>query len=337
VDAEKTPRKVNVKAFLRDFTGGSSDPELRDKFQLSSSELARLVSKLKNEGLMVPGDVAAREENLRIRFGSRQGPPEPVTESGLPVDLDTGVVLHCPACGAAIRRGASHCEYCEASLDFNAKGKTIPCPHCFGNSPADSRFCVRCGKPVKGLVQEGKVMEDRVCPRCQVPMHAKEIGDFSVAGCSQCQGLFVPNETFEMMQEQSDRVIFSVNGIPREPLNADDRVRYVRCPVCRNLMNRTNFAHVSGVIIDTCRPHGIWFDADELEKIMDFIARGGLQKARQRDAEERKAEEEREKIRHIPTGPTESDYNLSWGHRNEVGTTLDMVDVISRLFGVLKH
>jgi Zn-finger nucleic acid-binding protein len=337
VDPGKSQRKVNVKVFLREFVAGAPDRELREKFQLTGAELARLVGKLKRDGFMMPDDVATREENLKIRFGSRLGPPDPVADNSLPVDLDTGLVLHCPACGAAVTRGASHCQYCEAALDFNAKGKTIPCPHCYGSSPADAQFCVRCGKPIKGLVQEGKVFEDRLCPRCEAPMRGKQIGEFAVLGCPRCDGFFVPNETFEMMQEQSDRVIYSINGIPRAPLDANEMVRYVRCPVCRNMMNRTNFARVSGVIIDACRTHGIWFDADELGKIMDFIARGGLQKARQRDVEELKAEEARERIRHIAAGSTESDYSMSWGHRNEVAATLDVIDVISGLFRVLKH
>jgi Zn-finger nucleic acid-binding protein len=43
-------------------------------------------------------------------------------------------------------------------------------------------------------------------------------------------------------------------------------------------MNRMNYAHCSGVIIDICRPHGIWFDRDQLRQIIEFIRAGGMQR-----------------------------------------------------------
>jgi Zn-finger nucleic acid-binding protein len=48
-------------------------------------------------------------------------------------------------------------------------------------------------------------------------------------------------------------------------------------------MNRSNFARSSGVIIDICKKHGVWFDRDELPKIIDFITGGGMQRAREKE------------------------------------------------------
>ena len=39
------------------------------------------------------------------------------------------------------------------------------------------------------------------------------------------------------------------------------------CPECGQLMNRKNFANTSGVIVDVCRAHGIWFDDREVERV----------------------------------------------------------------------
>ena len=54
------------------------------------------------------------------------------------------------------------------------------------------------------------------------------------------------------------------------------------------MMNRFNFADRSGVIIDKCAMHGIWFDRDELRRIVEFIRSGGLTLARERETEELK-------------------------------------------------
>lgn len=48
-------------------------------------------------------------------------------------------------------------------------------------------------------------------------------------------------------------------------------------------MNRFNFAGCSGVILDSCRPHGVWFDPEELRGIVAFIRGGGLDVAREKE------------------------------------------------------
>ncbi len=40
-----------------------------------------------------------------------------------------------------------------------------------------------------------------------------------------------------------------------------------------------NYARKSGVVVDVCLPHGVWFDATELEQIIIFVQSGGLDRA----------------------------------------------------------
>jgi hypothetical protein len=56
-------------------------------------------------------------------------------------------------------------------------------------------------------------------------------------------------------------------------------------------MNRVNFAHRSGIILEICKAHGVWFDHDQLRHVVEFIRAGGLEAAHERDIEEWKAEE----------------------------------------------
>lgn len=51
-------------------------------------------------------------------------------------------------------------------------------------------------------------------------------------------------------------------------------------------MHRTNFGRVSGVLVDICHAHGLWFDADELQQVLDFIELGGLAVGARRDADQ---------------------------------------------------
>jgi Zn-finger nucleic acid-binding protein len=70
---------------------------------------------------------------------------------------------------------------------------------------------------------------------------------------------------------------------------------YIPCPECNKLMNRRQFAGCSGVIVDWCKAHGVWFDRNELRQIVEFIQAGGLDKARER--EKLQLEEEKQSLR----------------------------------------
>ncbi len=328
-------KKVNLKSFLVDYTRGSSEDELREKFDLKHSQLTRVVGVLKKRGKITGKEESQRGENLRIRFGRSADLPSSATYRKGEVELDSGLVLHCPSCGAAVDRGADLCGYCGSHLDFSFKGKTVHCPHCFKTTSADGKFCIHCAKPVKGLVSQGKVLEDRLCPRCEVPMRAVNLSDFSVAQCDECSGVFVPHETFEMMQETRDAVIFSSQGIVRATIDPGEQVRYVRCPVCLKMMNRTNFARISGVIIDTCRDHGVWFDSGEVEKTMEFIAKGGLQKAKSVEMERMKHEEDLRRIRSIPIGQrAEGQFYMEPADDPMAGISL--INVVGEIFGLFR-
>lgn len=45
-------------------------------------------------------------------------------------------------------------------------------------------------------------------------------------------------------------------------------------------MNRRNVAGKSGVIVDYCAEHGVWFDGNELAQLIDWIRQGGLNQAK---------------------------------------------------------
>lgn len=58
---------------------------------------------------------------------------------------------------------------------------------------------------------------------------------------------------------------------------------YRPCLVCAKVMNRQNYARISGIVVDVCREHGFWFEPDELRRVLVFIEGGGLARARDRE------------------------------------------------------
>lgn len=159
-----------------------------------------------------------------------------------------------------------------------------------------SKFCDHCGRKASSV----EVFTDENvgdCPRCKRPMESIRIEAAPVRECLSCGGFWTSVETFETIcadKEQQSAVLDFINRQTFETRPAT-AVNYVPCPDCKQLMNRSNFARSSGVIMDLCKQHGVWFDADELPKIIDFIDKGGLVRAREK--QKIALEEERAKLR----------------------------------------
>ncbi len=100
----------------------------------------------------------------------------------------------------------------------------------------------------------------------------------------------MPISTFDKICSEADaRSAATALAIPAQ-LNLNKRSVYFMCPQCDETMARMNYAHRSGVITDICRLHGIWLDRSELQMIIEFIDSGGLDRARQLEAERNAAD-----------------------------------------------
>ena len=198
--------------------------------------------------------------------------------------------MNCPNCGAGIAGDSTKCEFCRTRL------KTRACNHCLGLLFIGSKHCSHCGKETVETTDGTETSVGR-CPRCSVPLEPLIIGDTSLRECHNCSGLWMTIASFEELcsdRDEQSAVLDFQRGRDRIPVDTL-KISYVPCPVCTDLMNRSNFARASGVIIDTCRTHGVWFDADELPRIVSFIRDGGMRTARQREL--RDIEDQRSKLR----------------------------------------
>lgn len=186
--------------------------------------------------------------------------------------------MNCPNCGAGVADESTKCEFCRTRL------KTMACPDCLGLMFIGTRHCGHCGKSMVEAVP-GEQTPDHGCPRCGTDIESIAIGDVRLSECHKCCGFWMSVNAFEELCSNREKQS-AVLGYKRRREVTDgglEKVRYVPCPVCSRLMNRSNFAKASGVIIDTCKTHGIWFDAEELPRTVQFICDGGLAIARQRE------------------------------------------------------
>lgn len=209
-------------------------------------------------------------------------------------------MLECPACGAPASPDGVSCTYCRTAL------AVVACPSCFGRVFVGSKHCVHCGIEMHvGARSEPESTSRRECPRCSAgaaerssagdapSLSAHLVGETLLDECSSCGGVWLEAAAFDRLVKSRDEQATVLAGRgPHLELDAFERgsggleaPRYVPCPECHHLMNRKNFGDLSGVIVDVCKPHGIWFDRDELGRIIQFVMKGGLDEARQRELE----------------------------------------------------
>jgi Zn-finger nucleic acid-binding protein len=234
--------------------------------------------------------------------------------------------MNCPACGAPVDPALRRCNYCDTALAtvicpgcfgvvFDG---TRHCAHCGRALEARSVIlhgartehrCPRCANRALGEARkahrlaggQGEPPEVPEAPRLRVEV----VTGCAIERCPACEGLWVDFETVERIYKDREAApaiqaavaasgattpTASSTSIPaagaQAPAAAEVGQGYIQCPACQKLMNKQNFGRISGVIIDLCKGHGTWFDADELRRILEFIAAGGLdrQAAREREA-----------------------------------------------------
>ena len=94
------------------------------------------------------------------------------------------------------------------------------------------------------------------CPRCQ----AELVDAGSVRACPKCNGQWVRADVL---------VDMAINmQSPLRPIHlawSPDQHETLACPTCGQPMEQWKLYHVP---IDRCKPHGIWFDRDELMQVL---------------------------------------------------------------------
>jgi Zn-finger nucleic acid-binding protein len=169
---------------------------------------------------------------------------------------------------------------------------------------------------------KGATVTQPACPRCAVELTPEIVGVLSFRRCGACGGVWLDPDTLRTLCEADAKPRYgrAPEGAASDdpgPARREDGVRYLRCPVCGDLMSRVNFARVSGVILDVCRSHGAWFDAGELRAVRRFVRGPGLSKFERRRA----LDLERERLRSARVGA---------GSGGRVGASVtDLIDALA--------
>ena len=226
--------------------------------------------------------------------------------------------LHCPNCGGPASPGDTACRYCRATL------ATVSCPSCFALMFEGAVYCPSCGARRSRTAGTDR---HAPCPSCRGTMRDVQVGDTAMLECERCRALWIDAATFEHIcasQESQSAVLHRWPGQPT--VRRGGEVKYRKCVACGTMMNRLNFGRLSGTIVDVCRGHGTFLDTGELHAVVRFIQGGGLDRARERQIEDLKEQEQRlrqAQMARPSAAATDFDYE-SWT-RTDVQKLLDQL------------
>ena len=175
------------------------------------------------------------------------------------------------------------------------------------------------------------------CPRCETNLAPYSVGKNSLCMCSGCGGLWVDKTVFQSIctrEEEQEAVLTfqpellkTASTPERKPQRA-----YIPCPECGKLMNHKNFSG-SGTVLDWCRDHGSWFDRNELQQIVQFIKDGGLRKAREKEIQRLKEEQENLRMQEFTLASLERRFDSRYVSKvDDLSTGDALLQFVSNMF-----
>lgn len=150
------------------------------------------------------------------------------------------------------------------------------CLYCGGRRSAANGACALCGAGRGAAAMLPSPDDGALCPRCARPLASSNLDGEVVLRCAACFGCFVPERAWSAIL---DRVHAGAPAplagfVPLPPgreLPPGKLCETVACPLCARPAERITFGARSGVVVDVCASHGIWFDAAEIVRVKEFV------------------------------------------------------------------
>ena len=226
----------------------------------------------------------------------------------------TASVIRCSSCGATRMHDASACSHCGSDFTLHERDLHTICPGCMARVSDRASYCHHCATRLDPQGDAGDVTAS-ICPACDDNrrLSSRNFGveGLSILECPGCAGIWLSHGAFRHLVERAEaspgtakvhaaaaRASAAKTAQPNR-LEIPERL-YRPCVECGQLMHRRNYDHRSGVIIDVCNGHGVWFDPDELAAILRWIREGGARLARETEAERLADRERRAKPITVP-------------------------------------
>jgi Zn-finger nucleic acid-binding protein len=203
---------------------------------------------------------------------------------------ETASVVACSACGGPRQGEAVACRWCGADFTLHELELDAICPRCAARVRRRGAFCHHCALPL--TAPDEAVPTDYRCPSCAAAgrdgaaagedrlLVSRRVGEgdpLHLFECRRCAGMWLDRDVFHSLVERARQ---GRSGLPAASRHGagpppTEGWSYRPCPLCSGLMNRRNYGRRSGILLDVCLRHGVWFDHQELPQVLEWVRRGG--------------------------------------------------------------
>jgi len=250
-----------------------------------------------------------------------------------PVPPFTVAPLRCGGCGGSFQEGDAACPWCGAGIALEDRGRSHVCARCAVRAPVGAAWCHGCGERL-GEQPVAPRSDAAACPACRALLRERRVGAHQLTECGGCGGLWLAASVLDELCGAAERAgiarVFASPPRAAPAPSAAERVVYRGCPACREPMSRRNFGGSSGIVVDACKPHGVWLDSHELERVLAWVRAGGPERERQRRVERARRTEARSEPRSpmmLPDGG---------GERSSRRLEFGLMEAISWVLGQLR-
>lgn len=109
------------------------------------------------------------------------------------------------------------------------------------------------------------------CPACKESLVILELHEIEVDFCTNCKGIWLDAGELELMLDDDTEKAKLIQSLE---IVYDSNEKKLKCPICKDKMEKVRHKDVNAVTDKCIHNHGIWFDKGELEEI---VKSGSLQ------------------------------------------------------------
>lgn len=120
-----------------------------------------------------------------------------------------------------------------------------------------------------------KFINTMKCPACKESLVILELHEIEIDYCTNCNGIWLDAGELELMLEDETEKAKLIQSLE---IVEDSKEKKLKCPVCKDKMEKVKHKQVN-IITDKCiHNHGIWFDKGELQELIKSAVSSGENK-----------------------------------------------------------
>jgi len=104
------------------------------------------------------------------------------------------------------------------------------------------------------------------CPKDNTPLATTQMRGIEVDRCSTCKGMWLDTQELDQLED----TVYAADDMKGTLIFSETPTAFV-CPRCGAILNQFEY-RLYGLVLEHCpNEHGFWLDADEDQRVLEFM------------------------------------------------------------------